>query len=353
MPGTNCLNPCKNRHRRAIAIARVKGQDACPFRPPPPFPENNEADVTDTMDDLTLCGWRVSTEWPLPELLPWAGEDRAVDITIRLGEVPRELPGTVQTAPLVQVNDAGWVRYTVRNIATFLVKDGRDITIDTPHSPTTPDIALFLLGSVFGFLCHQRGLLPLHASCVAFGERAIAFAGASGMGKSTISACLLAQGAQLVSDDVTVIDIHAPGGPMALPSFPRQKLWRDTLDALNLPAGRRLRGTVEMEKFDRPVGAFFRNAPIRLERICELASHIREEKPRLTLCDGLVAVRMLHRNIYRRRAATMLGFGGRMLQDVASLAKTLSHRTLFMPRGLSKVVATDGELRDLLEEVRP
>jgi hypothetical protein len=302
------------------------------------------------MDDLTLCGWRVNTEWPLPELLPWAGEDRPVDITIRIGEVPRDLPGAVQTTPLVQVNDAGWVRYTVRNVATYLVKGGREITIDTPHSPDTPDIALFLLGSVFGFLCHQRGLLPLHASCVAFGDRAIAFAGASGMGKSTISASLLAQGAQLVSDDVTVIDVHAPGGPMALPSFPRQKLWRDTLDALDLSPGRRLRGTVEMEKFDRPAGGLFRATPVRLAEVCELRSRVREEKPKLIPCEGLLAVRMLHRNIYRHRAATMLGFGSRLLQDAALLAKTLSHRTLLMPDGLYKAAATGRELRELLEE---
>jgi hypothetical protein len=304
------------------------------------------------MDDLALCGWRVSTEWPLPELLPWTGEDRPVDITIRLGDVPPELPGQVQTTPLVQVNDAGWVRYTIRNIATFLVKDGREITIDTPHSPDIPDVGLFLLGSVFGFLCHQRGLLPLHASCVAFGERAIAFAGASGMGKSTISACLLAQGAQLVSDDVTVIDVHAPGGPMVLPSFPRQKLWRDTLDALDLAPGRRLRGTVEMEKFDRPVGTLFRDAPIRLAGVCELRSRIREDRPRLIPCDGLIAVRMLHRNIYRRRAATMLGFGNRLLQDAASLAKMLPHHALFTPDRLHRVTETGTELKDLLEGVQ-
>ena len=39
--------------------------------------------------DRQLCGWRVRTDVPLPELLPWTGDaGHPPDIQIRLGPLP-------------------------------------------------------------------------------------------------------------------------------------------------------------------------------------------------------------------------------------------------------------------------
>lgn len=302
------------------------------------------------MDDLTLCGWRVTTEWPLPELLPWTGDGRSADITIRRGTVPDRLPGTVQVTPLVQVNDQGWLRYTIEGVADYLVRDGRDVIVDTRHPLGTPDVALFLLGSVFGFLCHQRGLFPLHASCVTFGETAMAFIGASGVGKSTIAAILMAHGARLVSDDVTVIDLHADGGPLVLPSFPRQKLWRDTLDILGVQAGRRLRRTIDLDKYDRPVADLFHAAPMKLRGLYQLQSRSLEAAPGLTPLTGLEAMRMLHGNIYRTRAADLLGLAARQLQDCLHLSKAVPSQALMVPDGVAALMQAVGSLDGLLRQ---
>ncbi len=304
------------------------------------------------MSDLTLCGWRVSTDWPLPELLPWTGDNRPADISIRLGKVPASLPGPVRATPLVQVNEQGWLRFTVRNVANYLVRDGREVIIDTPHPAGTPDVALFLLGSVLGFLCHQRGVLPLHASCVAFNGKVIALAGSSGMGKSTMAALLLAHGAQLLSDDVTVIDVHAEGGPMVLPSFPRQKLWRDTLDVFGIAPGRRLRSTVSMEKFDRSVSEYFCATPMRLDGVYHLRSRMKENTPGLVPLDGLEAVRILHDNIYRRTAAGLLGLADRQFQSCASLARAVPLTALQLPDGVKKLTDLVPQLERLLGQAR-
>lgn len=54
-----------------------------------------------------------------------------------------------------------------------------------------------------------RGDLVLHASAVRVGERAVAFAGASGMGKSTIATVLCAAGHPLLTDDVLRAELRA------------------------------------------------------------------------------------------------------------------------------------------------
>ncbi|MBU0724725.1 MAG: HPr kinase [Alphaproteobacteria bacterium] len=284
--------------------------------------------------------------------MPWTGEDRPADILIHRGKVPKELPGTVRKNPLVQVNEQNWLRFTVRNVADYLVRNGNEVIIDTPHSEDTPDVTLFLLGSVLGFLCHQRGLLPLHASCVEFEGRVIAFAGQSGAGKSTIAALLLSQGARLLSDDITVIDVHAAGGPVMLPSFPRQKLWRDTIDALGLAPGRYLRSTVNLEKFDRPVAGPFDNAPVRLDGIYQLYPRMRQGTLHLMPLDNLQSVRMLYENIYRRTAAGLLGLSSSVFQNCALLAKALPHQALALPDGIDAVTRLGPQLRVMLAPPR-
>jgi hypothetical protein len=298
--------------------------------------------------DLSLCGWRVHSDWPLPELMPWAGDDRPVDIVIRRGTVPGKLSGTVRETPLVQVNDQKWLRFSVRNVADYLVKDGKEVIIDTAHTEDAPDVALFLLGSVLGFLCHQRGLLPLHASCVSFQGQVFVFAGPSGTGKSTMAALLLEKGARLLSDDVAVIDVHADGGPVLLPTFPRQKLWRDTLDALGLAPGRYLRRTVDLEKFDRPVLGPFDGTPVRVDRIYQLLARGRLDTVRLVPVDGLRAVRMLYENVYRRTAGGLLGLSDRIFQDCVALATASPPQALSVPDGIGNLARTGVQLDRML-----
>ena len=74
------------------------------------------------------------------------------------------------------------------------------------HSATGADEALaplFLSSSVLGVLLALRGETTLHASAVSLGGRALAIAGASGRGKSTLAALLCRlPGAELVTDDL-------------------------------------------------------------------------------------------------------------------------------------------------------
>jgi HPr kinase/phosphorylase len=50
--------------------------------------------------------------------------------------------------------------------------------------------------------------LSLHASCIAFGERGLLIRGRSGAGKSALALALMARGAALVADDLTLVDLR-------------------------------------------------------------------------------------------------------------------------------------------------
>lgn len=126
---------------------------------------------------------------PLPELPAWSGcGDSHPDLTIRLGAVPKRLEPLAEDAPPYQLGQDGRCRFEIPGIAAYLVEaDGQTVTVDPVIDPSAPDLRVFLCGPVLSILCHRRGLLPLHASCVRLGGRAVAFTGVAASGKSVLA----------------------------------------------------------------------------------------------------------------------------------------------------------------------
>ena len=89
------------------------------------------------------------------------------------------------------------------------------------------DIEILLFGPVWAALCHQRGLLPLHASAIVTRGGIAAFAGHRGAGKSTTAALLSLLGYELVTDDVLPVSFNQNSVPGAWPYLRRLKLQSD------------------------------------------------------------------------------------------------------------------------------
>lgn len=270
-------------------------------------------------EDRWLCGWRVASGLPLPELLPWTGEERAPDLTIRLGPVPERLADPRVELPRLQVAADGACRIAVPGVAAYLVApDGTGVTIAPAPEATVADIRLFLLGTVFAALCYRRGLVPLHASCVRVGDRAVALAGASGIGKSTLAAALLRRGHAVLTDDVTVVDTTRPGGPLVLPTFPRLRLWRDAMARLDFPTEGAERSRAA-EKFHQPLRGDFCARPLPLAAVFHLEPAVGGDSRaprRLTGAEGLAR---LGRDLYRARLPRHLGVAERTVATAAAL----------------------------------
>jgi hypothetical protein len=81
----------------------------------------------------------------------------------------------------------------------------------------------------------RQGKLVLHASAVAVDDAAIAFAGESGRGKSTLAASFATHGMEFLTDDGLQLEW---GGdvPAVIPSQPSLRLWEDSRVAV-LPSG--------------------------------------------------------------------------------------------------------------------
>jgi hypothetical protein len=171
------------------------------------------------------------TELLLPELPPAVPETDDYPVHIRLGQAPEALCAPLATAEGYQANDREFL-LRLPGVATYYVRDGAEILVDREAGAMEVDVRSYLMGSLFAVLCHQRGLLPLHASAIATPQGAVAFLGASGAGKSSIAAFLSRRGHRILADDICVINPAAPRDRRVLPVAPWLKLWSATLDAM-------------------------------------------------------------------------------------------------------------------------
>jgi len=192
-------------------------------------------------------------------------------VDIRFGPVPERLEGGGETVAGLQAagDDA---LLTVTETGRYLVRAGREIIVDPFPGASERNLRLFVLGSALGILCHQRGLLPLHANAIVVGGNAYAFAGRSGAGKSTLAAYFAHAGYRVLCDDVCVLSPDDPEGPVAWPGLPRLKLWGDASRAFGHEHGELDRVVDGMDKFHVQLPAQQDVRPVPFRRLYLLAS---------------------------------------------------------------------------------
>lgn len=256
-----------------------------------------------------LFGLAVQSDLPLPGLP--SAEGGAPLVVVRYGSIPRQEGYSLAT-------DGGGLSLQVPDVGRFLISGGDSIVIDPAPGAGERELRVYLLGSAFGALLHQRGLLPLHANCVEIAGRAVAFLGRSGAGKSTLAHWFQRNGHAVLADDVSAIDLAGP--PLALPGVPRLRLWQDALEAAGLDRNVYPRSFAGQDKFDVPAAAR-RGQPLPLGACYLLAEAADDEPHGIFPLTGLDASEALIANTYRGAFVPLLGRGEQHLRSCVALAR--------------------------------
>ncbi|MEI6137632.1 MAG: hypothetical protein WCP85_00120 [Mariniphaga sp.] len=163
----------------------------------------------------------------------------------------------------------------VNRIARYLVRNGNEIFIDQHPEADRASVYLFLAGSAFGALLHQRNMLPLHGSSFVYNGKGVVICGASGAGKSSVVASFCQNGGIFINDDITPLNI-TDNETTIVPIRTRLKLWDDTLEKLNLTDMdlEKIRPTIE--KFYLPLSGVY-NEEKRFDQLYILSTHNKEE----------------------------------------------------------------------------
>ena len=184
-----------------------------------------------------VAGLSVASEIELPGAIPTRPAPEP-EVTVGAGPVPQALPeagthGLNWEMCAGTDGDPDGARFLLRvpGIARFLLTAGRDIRFEADAGIGPADIAIFLLGTAFGILLHQRGQIVLHASAVRVGGSAVLFCGASGAGKSSLAAALAQRGFPVVTDDFCALDFDGADAPVVQSDGRQLKLWAQTIAA--------------------------------------------------------------------------------------------------------------------------
>lgn len=242
--------------------------------------------------DYRVFGLKVRSEIELPELFT-DESDAAPDIAISIGD----LRGASHE-PGLHADEAGLV-LVVPGVGRFRIASGESIVVEPAAGVPERNVRLFLLGSAFGALLHQRGFLPLHANAVEVDGKAAAFMGPSGSGKSTLASWFHDRGFAILADDVCVVRFDAEGRPIAYPGLPRLRLWDDALEATGRRVGeypRSFLGEDDFRKYDVSIRANAARSPRELGAVFILA---KGDQVALERVSGIEAAQAIFDNTYR------------------------------------------------------
>jgi len=193
-----------------------------------------------------VAGLAVASEIELPGAIA-ASATASPAVTVRAGAVPASLDDAAKKGATWQIAGRRFL-FEVPGVARFLLSDGRDIVFEAAAGAERGDVAIFLLGTVFGILLHQRGEIVLHASAVRVNGKAVLFCGSSGAGKSTIAAALAQRGFPVVVDDLCAITLTG-AAPLVQPDGRHLKLWAQAIAQLDLAARRGAPVRQRLQKF--------------------------------------------------------------------------------------------------------
>jgi hypothetical protein len=178
-------------------------------------------------------GWRIDSEISFTELWPSEQTNELPDITIRFGKVPKKLEGCVARGVGFQVKPDHYI-LDIEGVGRFMATYGKFVCIEPCLGVEEKELRVYVLGSVFGAIAHQRCLLPMHASAVQYGKGAILFAGHSGAGKSTTAASFMIKDYRVITDDLAVVYFDSDNQPILHPGTARLKLLASVVSQMSI-----------------------------------------------------------------------------------------------------------------------
>lgn len=287
-----------------------------------------------------LCDFVLETELALPELNQ-APPTTAAAVRVRRGETPPALPEARQTGVCFAAQPNTLLCW-LAGVARFHVVEGREIVIEAAPQAADEAVRSLLFSSPLAGLLLQRGLLPLHGSCVASPAGALVFLGSPGAGKSTLAAEFRRRGFQILADDITALRVAPQARPSALPVSSSLRLWPSALASTLLNAdGSRLRPQIDKRIL---VGA---DQPSRDEAVPLRGIFCLERGSRAPgggACRRLLGAGVLAAlldAVYRPAFVRGLGLEQSVFSQLSSLAASTP---IFRP------IAADGESPDALAE---
>ena len=237
-----------------------------------------------------LCGWHTCSDIPLTSV-PTSARRGESDIHIQIASGFSPIAKNGRRVVFEHSTERSLIK--IEDVADFEVKGGRQILVWPAAGATQKDIEIFLFGPAWAALCHQRGILPLHASAIVTGKGITAFAGHSGVGKSTTAAWLNSFGYELIADDILPVSFNRNSIPGAWPYLRRLKLHPDPIIQLAFAPAEMVSETLDKGRYFVRPKRTGDDKWRRLDRIYLLENEVTDSHAPIEQITGVDAVHAL------------------------------------------------------------
>ena len=223
--------------------------------------------------------------------------------------------------------DFYWIPWT-KDLGVWIAKDGLEAVLvvrqDAESIRVGGALTIGLTSVIAGASLNLQKYVAIHANSVSLQNRAVAFVGTSGRGKSTLSTYCASQGAGFITDDVLVVDREK----LVYPGNPRVKLYTHTAEALGLknPYQTEYKAFLEPSK----IGSFLHSQPLPLGTIYLLEINNEDSNIYSQVLSPSEAVFELLKHSYY--ASALVPHSRDLLDTYTRLIKQVSVRRLFYPR---------------------
>jgi hypothetical protein len=266
----------------------------------------------------------------------------SIDVLIQIGPGPSPIGKGPEQVDIEHSAECSLIR--IEAVADFEVRGGQQISVWPAAGAMQKDIEIFLLGPVWATLCHQRGLLPLHASAILVDGGITAFAGRSGAGKSTTAALMGSLDYKLFADDVLTVSFDQNSVPGAWPYLRRLKLQVDSIVQLALTASEPVSERLDKDKYFIHPKCVADDKWTRLKRLYLLEIDATNSRNSIDRIVGAEAVRALIEQTYHFHFIV----GSKRFNDHLTFCTELASKIAIYRLRRSPLLSAAKELRSLI-----
>jgi len=218
----------------------------------------------------------------------------------------------------------------------FEITNGDSIIVDTHDQDMgNPDLSTFILGSAFGVIGIQRGLIPIHGAAVVTEDASVIITGGIGSGKSAILSSLIIDGHKYMTDEISMV-FTEEGNPFVIPSYPQRKVDAKTsVETGDLISDATLLFEDGKDKFAIRRAAEWHDETLPLTCIIEIIPVVRKDgavfTPEIEEITGHESLKLVMRNQYRPRFVASIGTPPESMKRLLEITSSVKTFRLLRP----------------------
>lgn len=264
------------------------------------------------------------------------------DVEINQVEHIREVKHTVYSNNWMSIGPNEF-SMTVKNVGRFYACNGKQIEYSADEKADAASIELYMNGSVYGAILHQRHILPLHGSSFIFDNSGVMFCGDSGAGKSSLTTSFCLNGAGFLTDDVTPI-LFDDEKPEIWPRSGKIKLWNDSLQQFRKEKDNLTKIRPEDDKYYFEIKSNRKEAyPLHTILILQVTE---DDEVSFEKIQKVEAFSYLYQEIYRKEYLfAMPEAESAYLEKISGICEHVSITKVLRPQSISI-----GKMREIIED---